>query len=117
MMMRVFLSCIAILALSGCDTATPKCNSDDAKNLVVDIARKPYIAASQRESDYDMPSITINNMRTQQYNAKLDIYLCEADISLNYAKYTALNSSKPITYRIQKTDDNNGQFYINVLGL
>ncbi|WP_114196135.1 hypothetical protein [Edaphovirga cremea] len=117
MKLRLLFSCIAMIGLSGCNSDTPKCNSDEAKNLVVDIARKPYIAASKREPDYDMPSIIVNNVRTQQYNAKLDIYLCEADISFTYKKYTELNSSRPITYRIQKTDDNNGQFYINVFGL
>ncbi len=117
MKLKTLLTCAAIIILSGCDSGTPKCNSEEVKNLVVDIAGKPYIAASKREPDYDMPSITVNNVRTQQHNTKLDIYLCEAEVSFKYAKYTALNLSKPITYRIQKTDDNNGQFYINVYGL
>lgn len=124
MKLKTLLTCAAIIILSGCDSGTPKCNSDEAKNLVVDIAGKPYAdrpatryaAAQKVEPDY-VPSITVSNVRTQQYNSKLDIYSCAADVNFTYSKHIEFNSSRPITYRIQKTEDNNGQLYINVFGL
>jgi predicted small lipoprotein YifL len=36
----MLLVLIAAGLLTGCGEKTPKCSSDDAKNLVVDIARK-----------------------------------------------------------------------------
>ena len=36
----MLLVLIAAGLLAGCGEKTPKCSSDDAKNLVVDIARK-----------------------------------------------------------------------------
>ncbi|MFN3070403.1 hypothetical protein ACKWMY_20130 [Serratia sp. J2] len=124
MKLKKLLICAAIIILSGCDSGTPKCNSDEAKNLVVDIASKPYAdrpatryTAAQKVDPVYVPSITVSNVRTQQHNSNLDIYLCAADVNFTYSKHIELNSSRPITYRIQKTDDNNGQFYINVFGL
>lgn len=108
---------MVMVSLSGCDSSTPKCGSDEAKNLVADIAIKPYLARSKVESDYDIPTLTVNNIRTQQHNSQLDIYTCAADIKFTYAIKPMFNKLRHITYTIQKTDDGNGEFYINVYGL
>lgn len=40
MKLKSALLCLSASLLAGCGESTPKCNSDDAKNLVVDIAQK-----------------------------------------------------------------------------
>lgn len=111
MKLRLLFSCIALISLSGCDSGTPKCNSNEAKNLVVDIATKE---AAKTYYKLDGVTISVENVRTVEHQSKLDVYQCAAD--LKFANAEKANSI-PITYRIQKTDDNNGQFYINVFGL
>lgn len=39
---------MVMASLSGCDSVTPKCGSDDAKNLIVEIARKEAKKSLQR---------------------------------------------------------------------
>ncbi len=111
MKLRLLFSCIALIGLSGCDSGTPKCNSDEAKNLVVDIATKE---AAKTYYKLDGVTIFVENVRTVEHQGKLDVYQCAADLKFSNAEKA---NSIPITYRIQKTDDNNGQFYINVYGL
>ncbi|MDA5479696.1 hypothetical protein PGS49_03345 [Yersinia intermedia] len=108
---RLIAGCLFITSLAGCDSGTPKCNSDDAKALVVDIARK---RTAELHAELAKTTITVENIRTIEHQSKVDIYQCAADLTFSNAGKT---SSMPITYRIQKTDDNNGQFYINVFGL
>ena len=105
------LSFLVILILSGCDYSTPKCNSNDAKNLVIDIAKKEALKIFNK---LDGVTVSVENVRTIEHQNKLDVYQCAADLKMAKAGKT---NSIPITYRIQKTDDNNGQFYINVFGL
>lgn len=95
----------------GCGDKTPKCNSDDAKNLVVDIARKTIEKGMTLDKDV---RISVENVRTISHESGLDVYQCAADLA--FAK-PGTQDSLPITYRIQKTDDGKGQFYINVNGL
>lgn len=39
-MLKIFITLIVAFILSGCNEDTPKCNSTDAKSLVIDISRK-----------------------------------------------------------------------------
>lgn len=107
----MLLVLIATGLLTGCGEKTPKCSSDDAKNLVVDIARKTIEKGMTLDKDV---RISVENVRTISHESGLDVYQFAAD--LTFAKPNMKNSL-PITYRIQKTEDDKGQFYINVYGL
>ncbi|EDJ9368299.1 hypothetical protein GFM96_04510 [Salmonella enterica] len=107
----MLLVLVAAGLLAGCGEKTPKCSSDDAKNLVVDISRK--IIEKGMTLDRDV-QISVENVRTISHESSLDVYQCAADLTFTKPD---LQNSLPITYRIQKTDDNNGQFYINISGL
>ncbi|EID9498073.1 hypothetical protein K6I94_001916 [Salmonella enterica] len=107
----MLLVLIAAGLLAGCDEKTPKCSSDDAKNLVVDIARKTIEKGMTLDKDVQ---ISVENVRTISHESGLDVYQCAAD--LTFIKPN-MKDSLPITYRIQKFDDSKGQFYINVSGL
>ncbi|KMK82606.1 hypothetical protein [Pectobacterium brasiliense] len=116
--------------LAGCGESTPKCNSDDAKNLVVDIAQKQIkkqfdqLRNSQMSEmvpkNTDSLMLKVINIRTLKHDSSLDIYQCAASLQMTMMdeKSKLPNTTElPITYNIQKTDDSNGQFYINVFGL
>lgn len=107
----MLLVLIAAGLLAGCGEKTPKCSSDDAKNLVVDIARKTIEKGMTLDKDV---RISVENVRTISYESGLDVYQCAADLTLTKPD---LQNSLPITYRIQKTDEGKGRFYINVSGL
>lgn len=107
----MLLVLIAAGLMAGCGEKTPKCSSDDAKNLVVDISRKTIEKGMTLDRDVQ---ISVENVRTISHESSLDVYQCAADLTFTKPE---LQNSLPITYRIQKTDDNNGQFYINISGL
>lgn len=102
---------IAAGLMVGCGDKTPKCNSDDAKNLVVDIARKTIEKGMTLDKDV---RISVENVRTVSHESGIDVYQCAADLA--FAKPN-MKDSLPITYRVQKVEDGKGQFYINVYGL
>lgn len=58
--------------------------------------------------------ISVENVRKISHESGLDVYQCVADLTFTKPD---LQNSLPITYRIQKTDEGKGQFYINVSGL
>jgi len=107
----MLLVLIAAGLLAGCGEKTPKCNSNDAKNLVVDIARKTIEKGMTLDKDVQ---ISVENVRTISHESGLDVYQCAADLTFTKPE---LKDSLPITYRIQKTDEGKGQFYINISGL
>ena len=107
----ILLVLIAAGLLAGCGEKTPKCSSDDAKNLVGDIARKTIEKGMKLDKDV---RISVENVRTISHESDLDVYQCAADLTFTKPD---LQNSLPITYRIQKTDEGKGQFYINVSGL
>ncbi|EOI1395882.1 hypothetical protein PE051_14130 [Enterobacter asburiae] len=111
MKINILLLLIAAGLIVACGDKTPKCNSDDAKNLVVDIARKTIEKGMTLDKDV---RIWVENVRTVSHESGLDIYQCAAD--LTFAKPN-MKDSLPITYRVQKTEDGKGQFYINIYGL
>lgn len=102
---------LASILIVGCGDKTPKCNSDDAKNLVVDIARKTIEKGMTLDKDVH---ISVENVRTVSHESGLDVYQCAADLAFTKPGAQQL---LPITYRIQKIDDDKGQFYINLSGL
>lgn len=111
MKINILLLLIAANLIVGCGDKTPKCNSNDAKNLVVDTARKTIEKGLTLDKDVQ---ISVENVRTVIHESGLDVYQCTAD--LTFAKPN-MKDSLPITYRIQKTDEGKGQLYINVSGL
>lgn len=130
--MRCKIIAVAIIAtlLSACDSATPKCNSNKAKDLVVDIAQKEILKqfdqlrSSQMSGmvpkNTDSLMLKVINIRTIKHDPSLDVYHCAATLQMTILddKLKLPNTNElPITYSIQKTDDDNGQFYINVFGL
>lgn len=110
-MFKTFITLIIAFILSGCNEDTPKCSSTDAKNLVIDISRKEFEKSLKLDADV---LISVNNVRTLSHDSKLDVYQCAADLTLIKPN---LKQDIPITYRIQKTEEGKGQFYINVYGL
>jgi hypothetical protein len=111
MKLNILLVLAAAGLMMGCGDKTPKCNSDDAKNLVVGIARKTIEKGMTLDKDV---RITVENVRTISHESGLDVYQCAADLTFTKPD---LQNSLPITYRIQKTDEGKGRFYINVSGL
>lgn len=130
MHMRIIAIGMVVTLLSACDSATPKCNSNEAKNLVTDIAQKEIkkqfdqLRNSQMSGmvpkNADSLVLKVINIRTIKHDPSLDVYQCAANLEMTMLddelKLPKTNEL-PITYHIQKTDDNNGQFYINVFGL
>lgn len=124
MKLNLALLFIAASLLVGCGDSTPKCNSDDAKSLVVDISKKQIkkqfdqLRNSQMSEmvpkDADNIRLDVINVRTIKHDSSLDTYTCSADLKMTLTEKT---NEIPITYNIQKTDDKNGRFYINVFGL
>lgn len=111
MKIKILLVLVAAGLIVGCGDKTPKCNSDDARNLVIEIARKTIEKGMTLDEGV---LITVENVRTISHESSLDIYQCAAE--LTFAKPN-MKDSLPITYRVQKTEDGKGQFYINVYGL
>jgi len=111
MKLNILLVLAAAGLMMGCGDKTPKCNSDDAKKLVVGIARKTIEKGMTLDKDV---RITVENVRTISHESGLDVYQCAADLTFTKPD---LQNSLPITYRIQKTDEGKGRFYINVSGL
>ncbi|MGX1958520.1 hypothetical protein [Serratia proteamaculans] len=124
MTLKLVLLTICASLLTGCGDNTPKCNSDDAKSLVVDISQKQIkkqfdqISNSQMAGmvpkDADNIQLAVINIRTIKHDSSLDAYSCSADLKMTLPDKT---TELPITYNVQKSDDSNGQFYINVFGL
>ncbi|EAV6135730.1 MAG: hypothetical protein E7B58_09970 [Citrobacter sp.] len=126
----MLLVLIAAGLLAGCGEKTPKCSSDDAKNLVVNIARKTIEKQFEQlrnsqisgmvPGNTDSLLLKVINVRTLSHNSSIDTYQCAANLQMTLTDEQSKLSNTtelPITYNIQKTDDNNGQFYINVSGL
>ncbi|RDT53551.1 hypothetical protein DXF93_16270 [Escherichia coli] len=126
--MKLFpaFSFLTLFILAGCDASTPKCNSNDAHELIVNIARENY---GRKElynalirlglpvgTKFSEVQLTVINTRTTRYDSQLNIYQCAADLELTHSAARETRSI-PITYQIQKTDDGDNQFYINVYGL
>ncbi|MBN5244652.1 hypothetical protein [Serratia ureilytica] len=129
MKMNVLLVLIAASLMVGCGDKTPKCNSGEAKNLVVEIAHKQIkkqfeqLRNSQMSgmvpSNTDSLLLNVLNVRTLSHNSSADTYECAANLQMTIADEQSKlpNTTEiPITFRIQKTDDN-GYFYISILGL
>jgi len=124
MKLSIALLFIAASLLVGCGDSMPECNSDDAKSLVVDISQKQIKKqfdqlrnsqmAGMVPKDADNIKLAVINVRTIKHDSSLDAYSCSADLRMTLPEKT---NELPITYNIQKTDDINGQFYINVFGL
>lgn len=130
MNMRLVLLFISASLLTGCGDNTPECNSNDAKSLVVNIAHKQInkqfeqLRNSQMSGmvpgNIDSLLLKVINVRTLSHNSSTDTYQCAASLQMTLTDEQSKlpNTTEiPITYNIQKTDDNNGQFYINVSGL
>ncbi|HID9884938.1 hypothetical protein I5R28_12365 [Serratia marcescens] len=130
MNMRLALLFISASLLIGCGDSTPECNSDSAKKLVTDIAHKQIKKQFEQLRNSQMSGMVpgnadslllkVINVRTLSHNSSLDTYQCAANLQMTLTDEQSKlpNTTKlPITYSIQKTDDNNGQFYINVSGL
>lgn len=126
----MFLVLIAAGLLAGCGEKTPKCSSDDAKNLVVDIAHKQIEKQFEQLRNSQMSEMVpgntdslllkVINVRTLKHDSSVDTYQCAANLQMTMTDEQSKlpnTTSIPITYNIQKTDNNNGQFYINVSGL
>ncbi|WP_338505546.1 hypothetical protein VRC35_04840 [Erwinia aphidicola] len=130
MNIRLALLFISASLLVGCGDNTPECNSYDAKKLVINIAHKQIkkqfeqLRSSQMSgmvpSNTDSLLLKVINVRTLNYNSSIDTYQCAANLQMTLTDEQSKlpnTTELPITYNIQRTDDNSGQFYINVSGL
>lgn len=106
----ILLVLIAAGLLAGCGEKTPNVVVM-MQNLVGDIARKTIEKGMKLDKDV---RISVENVRTISHESDLDVYQCAADLTFTKPD---LQNSLPITYRIQKTDEGKGPFYINVTGL
>lgn len=106
----ILLVLIAAGLLAGCGEKTPKCSSDDAK-IWSGILQERQSKGMKLDKDV---RISVENVRTISHESDLDVYQCAADLTFTKPD---LQNSLPITYRIQKTDEGKGPFYINVTGL
>lgn len=120
------LSLLTLFILTGCDAGAPKCNSKEARELVVKIAHKNHGQKALYNAlvrmglpigtKFNDVNFSVINIRTTSNNSQLNIYQCAADLELSHSAARETRSI-PITYQIQKTDDGDNQFYINVYGL
>lgn len=130
MNMRLALLFISASLLIGCGDNTPECNSDNAKNLVINIAQKEIKKQFEQLRNSQMSGMVpgntdslilkVINVRTLSHNSSIDTYQCAANLQMTMTDEQSKlpNTTEiPITYNIQKTDDGNGRFYINVSGL
>lgn len=65
---KILLVLIAASLLAGCGEKTPKCSSDDAKNLAVDIARKTIEKVMKLDKDVQ---ISVENVKKLAMNQVL----------------------------------------------
>ncbi|WP_051902935.1 hypothetical protein [Pectobacterium brasiliense] len=111
------------ILLTGCNTGTPECNSDDAKNLVVSIATEQLakqtamLKKSQLSGlapkNIEQIRFSVNTVRTMQHQKSPEIYECAANLLMTGPEQS---TTLPITYTVQQTDDRK-QFLVNVVGL
>ncbi|MFY7113544.1 hypothetical protein [Enterobacter cloacae complex sp. SHL020] len=80
----MFLVLIAAGLLAGCGEKTPKCSSDNAKNLVVDIAHKKIEKQFEQLRNSQMSEMVpgntdslllkVINVRTLKHDSSVDTY-------------------------------------------
>lgn len=95
--------------LAGCGEKTPECNSNDAKNLVVDIAHKQIKKQFEQLRNSQMSEMVpgntdslilkVINVRTLNHNSSLDTYQCAASLQMTM---TDEQSKLPDTTSIPK---------------
>ncbi|SET36233.1 hypothetical protein [Thorsellia anophelis] len=107
---KIAILSITIL-LSGCGEITPKCDDDGVKQSVAELVQKKSDEGIWYKSKHSGP-LEVINISTQSHDEKIDIYTCAADI-----KYSMLGAffKFPVTYTVQKTEDKNGTYHINLL--
>ncbi|SET46606.1 hypothetical protein [Thorsellia anophelis] len=112
---NIFTSAILLsgASLVGCSDSTPECNSADAKQLVIEIAQEE-LQRVDLFKEFQGMTFEVESVRTQSHDEKIDLYNCAADLSLTLKDNT---NTIPITYTVQKTEDGDGTFYVEVFGL
>ena len=103
--------------LVGCDAKTPNCSSDETQKLVQEITLRELFKAYPKipQAQRDSIQVSLAAIRTQSHDTERDSYSCAADLTV-LRQDLGKNSSFPITYTVQKVD-NEQQFYVQVYGL
>ena len=103
----------ATVFLAGCSQSVPKCGDAESVNLVKQIADREM--AKQLGADAaEFFSYEVEAIRTTSTNEQTGAHECAADLKVKGKN--GVDSSLPITYTVEKTDDGK-QFYVQVFGL
>jgi len=101
---------VSMFALVTPSTSTPKCNDEQTKEIVKQIATGELEKQGMSKINLELSSI-----RTSAHDKEVDKYECAAEITIFYEIDTKL-STLPIVYTSQMTEDNK-HFYVEVFGL
>ncbi len=101
---------VSMFALVSPSTSTPKCNDEQTKALVKQIA-----TGELEKQGMSKVKLELSSIRTSAYHKKIDKYECAAEITIFYEVDTKL-STLPIIYTSQMTEDDK-HFYVEVFGL
>lgn len=101
---------VSMFSLVSLSTSTPKCNDEQTKVLVKQIAMGELEKQGMSKVNLELSSI-----RTSAYHKEVDKYECAAEITIFYEVDTKL-SMLPVIYTSQMTEDDK-HFYVEVFGL
>lgn len=108
---KIALVSLMSLVLSACNGGTPKCDSNDAKNLVIKISTDEL--HEQSPGLEKMITLSVDDVITRSHNKNSDQYSCSANL---YMTGPGGTKNLPITYTVAKTD-NGEKILISVHGL
>ena len=101
---------VSMFSLVSLSTSTPKCNDEQTKALVKQIA-----TGELEKQGMSKVNLELSSIRTSAYHKEVDKYECAAEITIFYEVDTKL-STLPIIYTSQMTEDDE-HFYVEVFGL
>ena len=112
MFKRVLPVVAGAIMLSACSGGTPACSDSETVDLVLEISNDELVAQFGTEfaSVIDM---SLDAIRTQGHDEKLDTYQCAADLIMSGP---GGESNVPVEYTVESTDDAD-EFYVTVYGL
>lgn len=103
----------ALLTLAGCSGETPDCSAGDTLNLLTEIAEEHFQKSAYARQLRPLVEYEFRNIRTEDYNEKLDTYQCSATLEI-YLKGTQSKEAqkREIKYTIHSVEDRDADFEI-----
>lgn len=112
MKIKTTLSALTVAALiSGCSTSIPECGDQKSVDLVTEKVMTEL--KKQGGGKADEVDIKISSIRTQNTNEQTGAQQCAAELNLTMDNGRTANG--PITYTIEKTDED--ELFVSVEGL